>query len=182
MRMGKLSGIISGAEGGNAANRSLSNSFLKASGGPVSCSGKKQGKEPGKGGSPLAILPRQRETAQDRTLDCRSCVRTRAYQLGPRRCRCTPRFVPTFEGASQGATVEAPCRSCPKRGGNCPIAAHEVKRRPLVFGRALDGVVGFATRAGFQRAGPFGCSCILLAGQKYAPGGNKETSTNSVFL
>ena len=46
--------------------------------------------------------------------------------------------------------------------------------------RALDGVKSLATWAGFQRAGPFGCSCILLAGQKYAPGGNKETSTNSV--
>ena len=58
--------------------------------------GKKWRKEPGKGGSPFAILPRQRETAQDRTLDCRFGVRTRAYRLGPRRCRCTSRFVPTL--------------------------------------------------------------------------------------
>ena len=44
--------------------------------GPVSCSGKKQGKEPGKGGSPFAILPRQWETVQDRALDWQlSCGR-----------------------------------------------------------------------------------------------------------
>ena len=93
-----------------------------------------------------------------------------------------PVSFPRSGGASQGATVGGTCRSYPKRGRDYPIAAHEVKRRPQMICRALDGVKSLATWAGFQRAGPFGCSCILLAGQKYAPGGNKETSTNSVFL
>ena len=78
-------------------------------------------------------------------------------------------------GADAGATVGTPCRSCPKRGGNCPTAAHEVKRRPQMICRVLDGAESHVTRAGFQRARPFGCSCILLAGQKYAPGGIEKS-------
>ena len=40
--------------------------------------------------------------------------------------------------------------------------------------RAPDGAEIAATRAGSQRAAPFGRSCILLAAQKYAAGGNNE--------
>ena len=98
-------------------------------------------------------------------------MRTPRYQLARRRCRCLRRFVPTLGGAGEGATAGTPCRSCPKRGENRPIAAHEVKRRPEVYVRALDGVKSLVTRAGFQRARPFGHSCILLVRQKYAPGG-----------
>ena len=105
--------------------------------------------------------------------------RVPSHGIARRRYRPVCRFAPTLGGADEGATVGGSCRSRPKRGGCCPIAAHEVKRRPRVFVRALDGAGGIATRAGFQRAGPFGCSCILLAGQKYATGGNKKSFTNS---
>ena len=69
-------------------------------------------------------------------------------------------------GADAGTTVGTPCRSCPKRGGDQPTAAHEVKRRPQMICRAHDGVQSFVTRAGFQRARPFGHSCLLLVKQK----------------
>ena len=93
-------------------------------------------------------------------------LRTARYRLACRRYRSVRRFVPTLGGAYEDATAGTPCRSYPKRGGNCPIAAHEVKRRPHTFCRALDGVMCFVTRAGFQRARPFGHSCLLLVRQK----------------
>ena len=86
--------------------------------------------------------------------------RVPSHGIALRRCQCLRRFVPTLEGASQGATVEAPCRSCPKRGGDRLTAAHEVKRRPRVFVRALDGVKSLVTRAGFLRAEPLGVSFV----------------------
>ena len=63
-------------------------------------------------------------------------------------------------GADAGATVGTPCRSCPKRGGDQPTAAHEVKRRPQMICRAHDGVQSLVTRAGSQRAEPFGVSFV----------------------
>ena len=105
--------------------------------------------------------------------------RVPSHGIARRRYRSVRRFVPTLGDASQGATAGTPCRSYPKRGRDYPIAAHGVKRRPQIVCRALDGVMCRATRAGFQRAKPFGCSCILLAGQKYATGGNKKSFTNS---
>ena len=147
--------------------------------------GKKWRKEPGKGGSPFAILPRQWETVQDRALDWQlACGRLATGSMyarpplrggSPRTESLAAAFgvqavsFPRSGGASQGATVGTPCRSCPKRGGNCPTAAHEVKRRLQTFCRAPDGVVSLATRAGFQRARPFGHSCLLLVKQKYSP-------------
>ena len=92
--------------------------------------------------------------------------RVPSHGIARRRCRCIPRFDPTLEGSDEGATEKAPCRSCPKRGGDQPTAAHEVKRRLQTFCRAPDGVVSLATRAGFQRARPFGHSCLLLVMQK----------------
>ena len=92
--------------------------------------------------------------------------RVPSHGIARRRCRCIPRFDPTLEGSDEGATEKAPCRSCPKRGGDQPTAAHEVKRRLQTFCRAPDGVVSLATRAGFQRARPFGHSCLLLVKQK----------------
>ena len=62
--------------------------------------------------------------------------------------------------ADEGATVGGSCRSCPKRGRNWTIAAHEVKRRPRIFIRALDGVVCLATRVGSLRAEPLGVSFV----------------------
>ena len=110
--------------------------------------------------SPLGNPRRQGQTERNRALDCRFGVRTPCYQLALRRSRSLRRFVPPLGGTSQGATEKAPCRSRPKRGGCCPIAAHEVKRRPRVFVRALDGAGGIATRAGSQRAEPFGVSFV----------------------
>ena len=97
-------------------------------------------------------------------------MRTPRYQLALRRSWSLRRFVPPLGGTSQGATVGTPCRSCPKRGGNWPIAAHEVKRRPDVFVRALDGAGGIATRAGFLREEPLGVSFVqpFLQEQKRA--------------
>ena len=92
--------------------------------------------------------------------------RVPSHGIARRRCRHTARFVPTLGDADEGATEKGSCRSCPKRGGNCPIAAHEVKRRPQSFCRALDGVKSHVTRAGSQRAEPFGHSCLLLVRQK----------------
>ena len=103
---------------------------------------------------------RQGQTERNRALDCRFGVRTPRYQLALRRSRSLRRFVPTLGGTSQGATAGNSCRSCPKRGRGQPIAAHEVKRRPRVFVRALDGVVCLVTRAGSQRAEPFGVSFV----------------------
>ena len=73
-------------------------------------------------------------------------------------------------GADYGATEKTPCRSYPKRGKHCPIAAHEVKRRPQIVCRAPDGAGSIATRAGFLRAEPLGVSFVqpFLHGQKRA--------------
>ena len=143
--------------------------------------GKKWRKEPGKGGSPFAILPRQWETVQDRALDWQlSCGRltTGSMYARPPLRGGSPR-TESLAAAVGIQPVSFPrsgcrrrrdgggsCQSCPKQGGNCPIAAHEVKRRSQSFCRALDGVKSHATRAGFQRARPFGHSCLLLVRQK----------------
>ena len=101
-------------------------------------------------------------------------LRTARYRLARRRYRSIRRFVPTLGDASQGATAGTPCRSYPKRGRDYPIAAHEVKRRPQSFCRALDGAGvaphsarGFPRkrdvrflRAGFLRAEPLGVSFV----------------------
>jgi len=81
----------------------------------------------------------------------------------PARSPPLPAFAPFrshARGADYGATVGGSCRSCPKRGENQPTAAHEVKRRPPVFVRALDGAEGHVTRAGFLRAEPLGVSFV----------------------
>ena len=110
--------------------------------------------------SPLGNPRRQGQTERNRALDCRFGVRTPRYQLALRRSRSLRRFVPTHGGADAGATAGTPCRSCPKRGGDQPIAAHEVKRRPQMICRAHDGALSLATRAGSQRAEPFGVSFV----------------------
>ena len=83
--------------------------------------------------------------------------------LLPARSPPLPIYMPFrshARGADAGATVGTPCRSCPKRGGDQPTAAHEVKRRPQIVCRAPDGAGSIATRAGFLRAEPLGVSFV----------------------
>ena len=130
----------------------------------------------GQRGFPLCNSPKRGVNRTRLSARLAAFLRTARYRLARRRYRSVRRFVPTLGDASQGATAGTPCRSYPKRGRDYPIAAHGVKRRPQIVCRAPDGVKSLATRAGFQRAKPFGCSCILLAGQKYAPGGKTQRS------
>ena len=169
-------------------NWSLSRSFREASGGPFRAMGpaatavgarslflyflirQEIGERIDPRRSPLGNPRRQGQTARDRALDWQlACGRLATGSLAAATGLCAVSLPRS--GCRRRRDGGGSCRSCPKRGGNCPTAAHEVKRRPRVFVRALDGAEGHVTRAGFQRAGPFGCSCILLAGQKYAPGG-----------
>ena len=130
----------------------------------------------GQRGFPLCDSPTPVGNSTRSSARLATCLRTARYRLdvrvpttswrvpshgiARRRCRCIPRFDPTLEGSDEGATEKAPCRSCPKRDRDYPIAAHEVKRRPQMICRAHDGVQSLVTRAGSQRAEPFGVSFV----------------------
>ena len=159
----------------------MSNSFRDASGGPFRAMGsaatavgarslfldspRNRGKNRPKA-FPLGEPPTPGTNCAGSSARLAACLRTARYRLARRRYRSVRRFVSTLGDASQGATAGTPCRSYPKRGGGQPTAAHEVKRRPQIIFRAPDGVTSHVTRAGFQRARPFGHSCLLLVRQK----------------
>ena len=118
------------------------------------------GKRTGQRGFPLCDSPTPVGNSTKLSARLATCLRTARYRLARRRYRPVCRFAPTLGGADEGATVGGSCRSRPKRGGCCPIAAHEVKRRPQTFCRALDGVKSHVTRTGFLRAEPLGVSFV----------------------
>ena len=170
-------------------NWSLSRSFREASGGPFRQWARvpyflirqEIGERIDPRRSPLGNPRRQGQTARDRALDwqlaCGRLATGSMYARPPLRggsprteslaaaVGIQPVSLPR-SGCRRRRDGGGSCQSCPKQGGNCPIAAHEVKRRPQSFCRALDGVKSHATRAGFQRARPFGHSCLLLVRQK----------------
>ena len=134
--------------------------FWDASGGSISWPARNRGKNRAKGVPPLRF-----SHARGKQCKIERSTADSVRGLGPTGSALAavdahPVSFPRSGGASQGATVGTPCRSCPKRGGDQPIAAHEVKRRPQMICRAYDGVQSLVTRAGFLRAEPLGVSFV----------------------